>query len=183
MSRRRITSDEERELFETELAEAAPLGKAVRRPRKKSTGAALVSPGSSAKPVPSKRSVQHHDTGLDGNTEDRLRRGLLLPQAKLDLHGLTQRDAHDALVTFLRAAALRRLRLVLIVTGKGGETGTVRDHSLHTGLEISQRGVLRTLTPRWLKEPGPARLIARVREAHRRHGGAGALYVYLRKQT
>jgi DNA-nicking Smr family endonuclease len=48
---------------------------------------------------------------------------------------------------------------------------------------MRRRGVLKLMTPRWLKEPGIGELIADVREAHRRHGGSGALYVYLRKQS
>ncbi len=106
-------------------------------------------------------------TGLDGNTKRKLEKGELAPAAKLDLHGLTEAAAHGTLMTFLAAAHRRGDRLVLVVTGKG-EAG---------------RGVLKTMVPRWLDEAPMAKLIAEKRWAHRRHGGDGALYVYLRKNT
>ena len=182
MRNRRTTSDEERELFEATLADSVPLKKTPRRKRKSAlnTGAAAVI--ASEKPRTTER-AQRRAAGIDGNTADRLRRGLLEPQARLDLHGLTMRDAHRALVTFLRAAAARRFRLVLIVTGKGGDARAPRDQPFDLDLDKARRGVLRAMTPRWLKEAGLAELIAHVGEAHRRHGGAGALYVYLRKHA
>jgi DNA-nicking Smr family endonuclease len=106
-------------------------------------------------------------TGLDGNTKRKLEKGELAPAAKLDLHGLTEAAAHGTLMTFLAAAHRRGDRLVLVVTGKG-DTG---------------RGVLKQMVPRWLDEAPMAKLIADKRWAHRRHGGDGALYVYLRKNT
>ena len=68
------------------------------------------------------------------------------------------------------------------MTGKGarGERNQ-RNEAFDLGLEMRARGVLRSLTPRWLREPGLVEIVADVREAHRRHGGSGALYVYLRK--
>jgi DNA-nicking Smr family endonuclease len=184
MSRRRGPTDDERELFESALADAVPLKKAP-RPKKKTphrpASAATVAPIEvrPQKPAPGLRRT----VGIDGNTADRLRRGLLEPQARLDLHGLTERDAHRALVTFLRGARTRKLRLVLIVTGKGPPAAAQRtgDVPFDLGLDMRTRGVLRIMTPRWLQEPGLAELIADAREAHRRHGGPGALYVYLRK--
>ncbi len=107
--------------------------------------------------------------GLDGNTLRRLTRGELTPSAKLDLHGLTESAAHSALTAFVLSAHCRGDRLVLIVTGKGS-----------SGRE---RGVLKKIVPRWLDEAPMAKIIAEKRWAHRRHGGDGALYVYLRKQV
>ncbi|HEX4160005.1 MAG TPA: Smr/MutS family protein [Rhizomicrobium sp.] len=183
-ARKRALTDEERGLFETTLADARPLKKAPRRPKKPTKPEPVQAP-----PVPIKKETQpvapapHRTVGIDGNTADRLRRGVIEPQARLDLHGLTERDAHRALLTFLRGGRSRNLRLVLIVTGKGGPSGPSRseESAFDLGLGMSMRGILRTMTPRWLKEPGLAELIADVREAHRRHGGSGALYVYLRK--
>jgi DNA-nicking Smr family endonuclease len=84
----------------------------------------------------------------------------------------------------LRGARSRKLRLVLIVTGKGeSRPGRTEEAPFDLGLDMRMRGVLRMMTPRWLREPGIDELIADVREAHRRHGGSGALYVYLRKQS
>src|SRR5579862_8571464 len=182
---KRPLSEAERELFETAMRDSAPLKKA--RPRKKQA------PGKS--PV---RAEKHEEgareeraqppqprtrrtVGIDGNTAERLRRGQLEPQARLDLHGMSERDAHRALVTFVRVAKARKLRLLLVVTGKGTR-GARRQKGEETfDLGMQARGILRSLTPRWLREPGLAELIADVREAHRRHGGAGAIYVYLRK--
>jgi DNA-nicking Smr family endonuclease len=78
--------------------------------------------------------------------------------------------------SFLQTAHKRGDRLVLVVTGKGA-----RLSAGSFDLEPRSRGVLKTMVPRWLGEPQFSRLIADLRGAHRRHGGDGALYVYLRK--
>lgn len=182
-------SEAERELFEAAMGDSAPLKKGS-RPRKKSTSAKLPT---GSKPLeeggsrterpqppqpPARRTV-----GIDGNTAGRLRRGQLEPQARLDLHGMSERDAHRALVTFVRAARARKLRLLLVVTGKGAgaQRKEEAEAEFDLGLDMQARGILRSLTPRWLRESALADMIADVREAHRRHGGSGALYVYLRK--
>ncbi len=116
--------------------------------------------------------------GLDGKTQARLKRGLLEPQARLDLHGLSEANAHRALATFLRGASARGLRLVVIITGKGAKE-PAPDQPFE--MDYERRGVLKQMTPRWLSQPELARFIADVRTAHRKHGGDGALYVYLRK--
>lgn len=102
------------------------------------------------------------------------------PDARLDLHGFTEAAAHGALITFLRSAQMRGHRLALVVTGKGTRKS---DPYAPFDLELDarSRGVLKTAVPRWLKEPALAGIVADMREAHRKHGGAGALYVYLRK--
>jgi DNA-nicking Smr family endonuclease len=183
---RRSLSDEERELFENAMSEAAPLKKAL-RPRKKSAPAKVCvqKKAPDAKNLDPTRIPQTHErrtVGIDGNTAERLRRGLLEPQARLDLHGMSERDAHRALVTFIRTARLRKLRLLLVVTGKGSaERKVANETAFDLGLDMRARGILRNLAPRWLHEPGLGEIVADVREAHRRHGGSGALYVYLRK--
>ena len=113
--------------------------------------------------------------GLDGNTKRRLERGVIAPTAKLDLHGLTESAAHGTLITFLIAAHRRGDRLVLVVTGKGVTSDAARP------LFERGRGVLRQMVPRWLEEAPMAKIVADKRWAHRRHGGDGALYIYLRK--
>lgn len=185
MASKRALTEEERELFEIALGDARPLKKAPRLPKKRAKPHSLQAP-----PAPLKKetkpvtTVSTRSVGIDGNTADRLRRGVIAPQARLDLHGLTERDAHRALITFVRGARSRKLRLVLIVTGKGvSRSSGTEDAPFDLGLDMRMRGVLRMMTPRWLREPGIAELIADVREAHRRHGGSGALYVYLRKQS
>jgi len=177
MSRRRAPSDEERELFESTFADAKPLAKksapAPRPPKPKSKPAPVIPPA----PV---RAPSSKPTGLDGRTAERLRRGMPEPEARLDLHGLTEETAHRALMIFLRSAAARGLRLVIVVTGKGLKP-SAPDEPFDMELNRRTRGILKTMTPRWLAEPELARFVADVRTAHRRHGGAGALYIYLRK--
>jgi DNA-nicking Smr family endonuclease len=178
----RQPSEEERELFERALDDAVPLHGKPRRPKKSKTPPAAAQPPSSPKPkTPAQQ--PRHASGIDGNTAERLRRGLFEPQARLDLHGLTERAAHRALVTFIRGAKARRLRLVLVVTGKGGagRAHKAAEDAFDLGLDTRMRGILRVMAPRWLGEPGLAEHVADLREAHKRHGGGGALYVYLRK--
>jgi DNA-nicking Smr family endonuclease len=158
---KRHTTDEERELFHAVLS-----GKALQRkvrPQPKTSHA-----------KPSIRNAPAVPTGVDGRTGERLKRGTIAPDSKLDLHGLTENAAHRALWSFLQTAHRRGDRLVLIVTGKGAR---VSNETFDQG----SRGVLKTMVPRWLAEPQFARLIADLRGAHRRHGGEGALYIYLRK--
>jgi len=159
---RRKTSDEERELFEAAFKETRPLKREPARAKTQATA--------SRKPG-----------GLDGNTQDRLRKGTLDPDARIDLHGMTEAVAHRALLGFLRNAQRGGARLVLVITGKGAREA---DADAPFDMEAAQRarGVLKTAVPRWLAEPNFAALIADARASHRRHGGAGALYVYLRKK-
>jgi len=163
MSRRKTTEDE-RKLFAQSFAEARPLHADTLKP-----------------PVAPKRPARivEGGSGVDGRTTDRLRRGLLEPEAKLDLHGLTENAAHRALLLFLKSAQQRGHKLVLVVTGKGKPVAA--DAPFDMELHERSRGVLKAAVPRWLKEPEFAGLLASCRAAHRKHGGEGALYVYLRK--
>jgi DNA-nicking Smr family endonuclease len=111
-----------------------------------------------------------HDAspGLDRRTAERLRRGALAIEARLDLHGMTQEEAHRALDAFLARAAQAGKRSVLVITGKGGRS--------------SGDGVLRAAVPRWLNEaPNRGRLLA-FAPAQPQHGGAGALYLLLKRR-
>lgn len=99
-----------------------------------------------------------------------LARGRSSPDAHLDLHGLTQPEAHARLIGFLRRARAAGHGLVLVVTGHGGAGGP-------TG----QRGVLRRVVPHWLQAPELRPLVLGFEEAGSRQGGAGALYIRLRR--
>lgn len=101
----------------------------------------------------------------------RIARGNHAIGGRLDLHGMTQREAHDALLRFLRAGQERGVTLVLVITGKGraGADGT------------TERGVLKRQVPQWLKLPAFRELIVGFEPAHIAHGGEGALYVRLRR--
>jgi DNA-nicking Smr family endonuclease len=165
--RRRETSAEERALFARAFIESRPLKIEAKTKAKASKPAAK--PSAARAPETSLPS----GGGLDGHTAERLRRGRLEPEARLDLHGQTESVAHRALLAFLKSAHARKLRLVLVVTGKGARAAA-GDHG-------ASRGVLRTAVPRWLKEPQFANLVAASAASHSRHGGEGALYVYLKK--
>ena len=105
---------------------------------------------------------------VDARTLDRLRRGRLRPEARLDLHGLTQDKAHRALDRFISQAQSSGARSIIIITGKG---------------RVSEGGgVLRNQVPQWLNAPGIRPSILAFSPAQPRDGGSGALYVLLRKR-
>lgn len=135
----------------------------------------------SASPAPSMAAHVPAAIRLDGSTVERLRKGKVEPEATLDLHGMTQAQAHMRLATFLRRASERQLRCVLVVTGKG-DPAAAEGHRGHFELHAKPRsGVLREMVPRWLAEGDLRPLIAGSHAAHIRHGGGGAIYVYLKK--
>ena len=103
-----------------------------------------------------------------------LSRGRATIDAALDLHGLTQAEAHQALRGFLRHSQARGARLVIIVTGKGGAIDELSGWP-------NERWVLKRLTPQWLREPDLRSVVLGFEEAGRAHGGSGALYVRLRR--
>lgn len=111
---------------------------------------------------------------MDRKAFGRMTRGKLAPEAKLDLHGMTLAEAHPALVRFLVSAHARGFRLVLVVTGKGRD----RDEG---GPIPAPRGALRHQLPIWVAQAPLKGLVLQLAQAHRRHGGGGAFYVYLRR--
>lgn len=106
----------------------------------------------------------------DRSPEKRVRRGKLDVGAKLDLHGHTQEEARAALTRFLLHARADGVRVALVVTGKGAR--------LHAG--DAAPGVLRQRLPEWLARPELRPLLSGFAQAHARHGGGGAYYVFLR---
>jgi DNA-nicking Smr family endonuclease len=111
-------------------------------------------------PAPAARA---HAPLADRSPEKRIRRGRVEIGGRLDLHGMTQAEGEAALARFLAHTAAEGARCVLVVTGKGrGERG----------------GVLRAVLPRWLEASRP--LVSGYAQAHQKHGGAGAWYVFLR---
>ena len=116
---------------------------------------------------PSRRLDPARPVDLDRRTWLKLRRGLYPIDSRLDLHGLTQDQAHDRLTGFLRGAHARGSRCVLVITGRGARTG----------------GTLRTMTPRWLDEAPLRPLVLTFAQARVEHGGEGALYVLLRRRA
>ena len=110
----------------------------------------------------------------------RLRRQLFSGKAhvddKIDLHGMTQARAHQALNDFLWRAANSGAKIVLVVTGKG-VASSFGDH------HAENRGVLRRQVPHWLRSSALRAIVLSVEEAGRPHGGSGALYVRLRRRA
>jgi DNA-nicking Smr family endonuclease len=112
---------------------------------------------------------------MDAKTHGKMTRGKLQPEARIDLHGMTLAEAHPELIHFILTTQAQGLRLVLVITGKGKR----RDD----GGPIPQRvGALRHQVPGWLHLPPLGAAVLQVTEAHQRHGGSGAYYVYLRRR-
>ncbi|MDB5644865.1 Smr/MutS family protein [Methylobacterium sp.] len=111
--------------------------------------------------------------GLERRVRLALRRGALQVDARIDLHGMYQAEAHGALIGFLMRARAAGHTHVLVVTGKGGPT---YDDA------FSERGVLRRSVPHWLRSPELRNVVLGFEEAARHHGGGGALYVRLRRR-
>lgn len=106
--------------------------------------------------------------GFDAATESRLRKGKLSLEGRLDLHGLTQVEAHAALRRFIHAAVDHEKRTVLVITGKGSLSG----------------GVLRRMLPLWIEADGfLSRHVLALSPAQPKDGGAGAFYIRLRKPS
>jgi DNA-nicking Smr family endonuclease len=113
---------------------------------------------------------------LDRQTSRQLDKGKREVEARLDLHGMRQRDAHAQLRQFLKTAQARGLKHVLVITGKGTDQAASKSF-----YEEDERGVLRSAVPHWLAEPEFAALVVSFSPAPRRLGGDGALYVRLRR--
>ncbi len=121
------------------------------------------------------QALAEHPLSMDAKTHTRMTKGKLMPEARLDLHGMTIAEAHAELIAFILTARAQGQRLVLVITGKG--------KAAHDSGAIPHRiGALRHQMPHWLRLPplGPA--VQQVAEAHLRHGGSGAYYVYLRRK-
>jgi DNA-nicking Smr family endonuclease len=108
---------------------------------------------------------------LDRRLKQRLARGSEPIEARIDLHGRTQDEAHAVLLRFLRKAQDDGAKFALVITGKGARA---RD-------EWSERGVLKRQVPLWLKLPEFRVYVVGFEPAHVGHGGEGALYVRIKK--
>lgn len=116
---------------------------------------------------PSPRTQRQPGT-IDLKTRGRIAKGRVSLDARVDLHGLTQAEAHGLLLSFLHRAHAAGLKHVLVITGKGSSPAS--------------EGVLRRAVPAWLAT-GPFRaLVSGHSTASRNHGGDGALYVRLRRK-
>ena len=167
-------SDDEARLFEAAMRDVEQLAdKGDAKPAPPAplvgTGAAGTG-GAKAAAAPDLPELHAGSTaGSDARTMERLRRGRLRPQARLDLHGLTQDEAHRALVGFVLGAREAGRRCVLVITGRGRASFGA--------------GVLRAQAPRWLNTAPLRAHILGFAEAQPKDGGAGALYVLLRRRA
>lgn len=112
---------------------------------------------------------------MDSKSYRTMQRGKLKPEGRIDLHGMTVAQAHPALISFIMTAQTNGKRLVLVITGKGGkreEPGTFTPQRM---------GALKRQVPIWLTMAPVSTAVLQVTESHIRHGGAGAYYVYLRR--
>lgn len=130
-------------------------------------------PNPAAPPSPS-LTVKLQSVQMDRKAFGRMKRGKLVPEGRIDLHGMTLDRAHPVLTRFILSSQASGRRLVLVITGKGKE-------SKDQGPIPVPRGILRRNVPLWLSMPPLAPAVLQVESAHISHGGEGAFYVYLRK--
>lgn len=128
--------------------------------------APAVAPPSPASAKPARKQQVAHV--FDAQTRDKLSKGRLPLEGRVDLHGMTQDEAYALLLSFLRRAHDGGIRYVLIITGKGSSSRS--------------EGVLRRAVPHWLSTAPFRALISGHDDAARHHGGGGALYVRLRRR-
>ena len=140
----------------------------ARRAGKKPAASAVLSPapGQPAPPHQIADFTQGQYAGIDRVSARRLHAGKLAIDSQIDLHGLSQAQAHIQLTRFLLSASARGDRTVLVITGKGR----------------AGQGILRTQLPVWLKQPPLDRLIIAMDHAVQRDGGAGAFYIRLKRK-
>lgn len=112
---------------------------------------------------------------MDHGAFRKMQRGKLKPEGRIDLHGMTMSQAHPVLIRFILDAYDDGKRLVLVITGKG------KDRDTPDPIPI-RRGILRHQVPGWLHAAPLGAVVLDIREAHQRHGGGGAYYVYLKKR-
>jgi DNA-nicking Smr family endonuclease len=174
----RRLSPEEQALWDRVVATVRPLGgNAPPAPTTPDEPAPAVAKGTAQPapppPTPTKAPARPvPGTTLDGSWDRRLTRGLVQPDAALDLHGHNLSTAYDLLDQKLDMAINSGARLLLLITGKAPAPG---DHE-------RRRGAIRAAVHDWLAASRHAAAIASVRGAHPRHGGSGALYIVLRRR-
>lgn len=169
MSGKRGLSDDEFEVWQTVTRSIKPLKKPRRAVKLESpTTAPPPKPATKTAPAwppaePVRRLPEPPTIApLSRREKQRLSRGHDAIDAKLDLHGHTQSEAHAALLRFLRRASAADMKLVLVITGKSG--------------------VLRRQVPMWLATPELRPLVISTGAAAIRHGGEGALYIRVRRE-
>ncbi|MEM9582767.1 MAG: Smr/MutS family protein [Pseudomonadota bacterium] len=188
MSRRkpRGLSPEEKELWSRVVETAEPhrtpqtlfADAPILQPTSKTPTPAPIAPfqiGQKARPSQTALPPPAAPIAMDKRAFARMKRGKMSPDAKIDLHGMTQEEAHPALINTLLNAHAAGKRLVLVVTGKG----KMRDDG---GPIPVRTGILKHAVPQWLQQAPLKQIVLQTNQASQSHGGSGALYVYLRRQ-
>lgn len=156
-------------------ARAAPVVSETKQNKKAYSVPVTVKPVKPAGPPPL--------AGLDRRTSQKLSRGQVEAEARLDLHGHGREEARLALLRFVSSCRASGLRCVLVITGKG-ESPFSR-HILHSSRyheAAEHSGILRSALPVWLEEAAFRAEVASFQPAHPKHGGGGAFYLWLRKR-
>ena len=157
------------------ISNTQPASDKAKKPNRLPTKAATTAPPSAppTPPVATIRAKQHTElvpgkpTGLDKRNAQRLKRGQLRPEARVDLHGMTQSQAHAELNTFIAKCRMADCRTVLVITGKGS---------------VREGGVLRRMVPQWLNQLPLRGMVIAIEQATPRDGGTGAYYLLLRRR-
>lgn len=194
MSRRRILSPEEREIWARVVHTAQPMhpAKKAGQPAELRAMPAPSTPkpairgfqigGAAPRPLPHAHDILPPLEGrlagqplrMDRKTHQQMIRGKTAPEGRIDLHGMTLAEAHPELIRFILGAHGAGKRLVLVITGKGKP----RDDR---GPIPARLGILRHQVPVWLTQPPLGSVVMQIVPAHLKHGGTGAYYVYLRR--
>ncbi len=155
------------------------------RPQEKKAGVFKAMPSMPPHPATKARRSQASPppiTGLDRRTSQKLTRGNVALEDRIDLHGLGVEVARVRLLQFMRDASQRGLRTILVITGKGDSP--YARHTLHGASHFDapeRQGRLRRFFSEWLHEPEFRALVSGYQPAHPKHGGGGAFYVRLRR--
>lgn len=168
MTRKRGHSPEDgRALWQSMIADITPLEGRAPPPPAKSPSRPACLPPPAAPPVTPRPPLPPLEAGrtpgIDRRTAERLRRGQLAIDVRLDLHGMTREQAHARLTALIAASWEAGQRVVLVITGKG-------------------QGILRDAVPRWLNEGSTRRRIIAFCAAQPKDGGGGALYVLVKRR-
>jgi DNA-nicking Smr family endonuclease len=166
----RALSAEERALWRRVVESVRPIHDVAEAARETAAPAAPKRRQAKPAPAPASAGKAAPGTTLDGSWDRRLSRGLAQPDATLDLHGHNLARAYALLDDRLERAIADGARLLLLITGKPRGAG------------VEKRGAIRSAVGDWLAASRHAADIAAVRGAHPRHGGAGALYIILRRK-
>lgn len=116
--------------------------------------------------------------GIDRKTEDRLRKGDIRIESRLDLHGYNLTTAKEKLLQFVAQNFAANKRTLLVITGKGRR----QDQSFHAASNLQGMGAIKREFTLWLEDPAIKACILSSSVAQPKHGGSGAYYIYLRKK-